>query len=458
MIARILFATGIGYALIGIDASAVVVVLHRLGTDLNADLDAMHWIVSIPHLAIAGLTLPMGALADKIGPRKVFVAGLVLLGISYLVCALSTSVEMLSVGRIGQGIGDAAVVASALAYFAVAYGDKPGRPMAVAWWTAIGAIIAGFSSGMAGVLAIASWRWVFGICIPIVILCLILVIGLPHVESPNTPRRQSFGWQATGVIAIVGLVGFLIEADQNVEPHALVLGVIGLIFGVVSVWQLRRDRNAHDVRHLLRTPGYRTGFSVVALTNMMIYALPVTLALYLSGSLGWNALTVGYALLPLGLTSALVRFGCGPLMNRIGIKAMMVVGCMLAAGSFALLAVVHGRPPYDPWILVVVIGCGLAASVMVPSSAACLVQSTPDDMQGRGNGISGAGREAAVAVGIAVFSLFVDFANSPGPAFLQVGIAGALLSLIVGVYALRANSTAGFHATGLAASGQPVEA
>lgn len=437
-VTRILTAAGIGYALCWLDLNALIVALVPMAQDLHADADQLHWIIQSPYLVVAALLIPIGGIADRVGARRVFIIGLASYGVASLLAGLSPNVGMLVVGRIAQGFGAAMLIGSAVAYLAVAYGDHPGRAPAIATWTAVVAFVGGFGSALGGMLATIDWRWIFLGSGVLSVVGLILLIGLPRtLATPGSHQRQDIWWQVLASTAAVLIVACLTESGPGIDAPALVMGVLGLVFVVAAVVRIARARSTGQERSLLTTPGYRTGLAVAVTVNLVIYALPVTISLYLAGSLRMSPLVIGFALLPIWVTNAALRLVVGRLMRTFGSRLMIVLGMGTGAASFAILAIVAGQPVYSPPVLVVLVGCGVAIAFAIPASVAVVVDAIPDELQGRGNGILNSARQAALAVGIATCSLFVDMAGTTGAAFLPIGVGGAAILVLVTAYALR---------------------
>ncbi len=437
-VTRILTAAGIGYALCWLDLNALVVALVPMAEDLHADVDQIHWIIQSPYLVVAALLIPIGGVTDRVGARRVFITGLVAYGTASLLAGLSPNVEMLVVGRIAQGVGAAMLIGSAVAYLAVAYGDHPGRAPAIAMWTAVVAFVGGFGTALGGILATIDWRWIFLGSMALSVVGLVLLIGLPPtLATPGSHQRQDIWWQVQASAAAVLIVACLTESGPRIDVPAIAMGLLGLALLAAAGVRISRAGTTQHERSLLTTPGYRTGLAVAVTVNLVIYALPVTIALYLAGSLRWSPLVIGFALLPIWVTNAALRLVVGRLMRTFGSRLMIVLGMGAGAASFAILAIVAGQPVYSPPVLLVLVGCGVAISFAIPASVAVVVDAIPNELQGRGNGILNSARQAALAVGIATCSLFVDLAGTTGEAFLPIGVGGAVILVLVTAYALR---------------------
>ena len=447
---RILFATGIGFSLVGIDASAVTVAVNPIASGFGAGLDGVHWMLVSAVMVIAALTIPFGVLADRKSPRSVFLFGLVAFPGASLVSAVSVNVPMLVGSRALQGVGAAALISSSVAYLAVAYGDTPGRAPVVAAWTALGVIVASLGTALGGLLAALDWRLVFLPSVPLALLAFLLIQGTPRIKPIPTPDapRPDYVWQVLGAISLVGIVGGVIEGIGTESiPAAMGMICVGVVAFAAVVWRIARHRQLESVRTLLCTHGYRTGFVANTYASFVIAALPASVSVYLASTLGWSIQTVGLALLPIGLTSALMRTVSGRLMSKFGPQRLIVTGACLTAVAFGLLGASSGTPSYQPLILAVLIGSGFGSAFMVPAATAVMVQATPDRMQGTGSGVLNATRQATLALGIATFGAFADVIGSVGEAFLYIGLVGCLASAATAVYISRAGSLEGATGT-----------
>ncbi|HYZ60934.1 MAG TPA: MFS transporter, partial [Acetobacteraceae bacterium] len=217
-------ATSFGFLLVQLDVSIVNVALAAMGGGLQAGVAGLQWIVDAYALTFAAFLLLAGSLGDRIGPKKVFLAGFGFFLAASLGCGLAPTVGVLVTSRIVQGFGAALMVPSSLALLNHACaGDAGLRHRAVGWWTAAGSVGLALGPVLGGVLAGAlGWRSIFLVNLPVGAIGVTLTLrSVPEAEGGG----GHFDWtgQALAIVALFGLVGAAIgEGSQGwVSPVVL---------------------------------------------------------------------------------------------------------------------------------------------------------------------------------------------------------------------------------------------
>src|ERR1700685_1242478 len=180
-----LAAMSLGYGVVQLDVTIVNTALGSIGGALGGGTAALQWIVSTYTIALAALILTAGALGDRIGARRVFMAGFALFTAAPLACSLARTLSALIAARAVQGAGAALLVPNSLALLNHAYPDERGRGRAVAIWAAGAslALTAGPLSGGA-LIALAGWRSIFLVNLPISITCMWRCWGYTSESTP----------------------------------------------------------------------------------------------------------------------------------------------------------------------------------------------------------------------------------------------------------------------------------
>lgn len=174
--------------MIAVDFSILNVALPVVGEGLGFPLSRLQWIATSFALAAAGFTLLFGRVADLVGRKRLFLAGMAVLGVSSLLGGLATSPEVLLVARVLQGLATAAVTPAGLALLTTAFKEGPLRERALGLNGAL--MSAGFTAGaiLGGLLTdLLSWRWAFFVNVPVAALVLVLA---PSVITDSRPDRR----------------------------------------------------------------------------------------------------------------------------------------------------------------------------------------------------------------------------------------------------------------------------
>src|SRR4051794_39232383 len=199
-----LIACVLGSAVVFVDGTVVNVALPAIRDDLDTGLAAQQWIVEAYLLTLGSLLLVGGSLGDRLGRRKVFMAGLAGFGATSALCAIAPSAELLVAFRAIQGVAGALLVPSSLALITSTFGPDE-RGAAIGTWTAWTGIL--FVAGpLAGgtVIQFASWRWIFAINVPLVLATLVLARRVP--ESRDGAMEGRIGYLGAG-LASLGVEG-----------------------------------------------------------------------------------------------------------------------------------------------------------------------------------------------------------------------------------------------------------
>jgi EmrB/QacA subfamily drug resistance transporter len=418
----VLAATIVGSAMAFIDGSVVTIALPRIGRDLGADFQTLQWVVNGYTLMLGALLLVGGGLGDRIGRRRVYLAGLILFALASLACAAAPTAGVLVAGRVVQGIGAAALVPQGLAIIAAAF-PKAVRGKAIGTWAAASAVTTSLGPPVGGFLIDSlSWRAAFWINIPLAVAALWLT--LRHVpESRDKGEEGRVDW-AGSVLAVAALGALALGLTQLSEPEAgmlmpvslLVAGLVGI--GLFAAWE-RRAENPIMPPQLLRVPT----FAIANLVTLLLYGsfsgALFLLPFDLIGRRGLSAGAVGLTLLPLGLVIGLLSRRMGAVADKRGPRPFLVAGSLLVGAGCAILAL--GLENY--WLgtlLPILVAAFGMASVVSPLTTA-VMNSIDDAQSGIASGVNNAasrlaGLFAVAALGAVAGYLFARI-GGPGAVF-----------------------------------------
>jgi EmrB/QacA subfamily drug resistance transporter len=419
-----------------VDLWAVNIAFPALQRDFApATLPDVAWILNVYTILLAALLIPAGRLADNIGRRTLFLAGLALFGISSLGCAIAPTLSALLVCRALQAVGAAVLLPTSLSLALPVFAQHE-RGTAVGIWAAVGAFAALIGPIMGGLLVESSWRWIFLINVPVVLVGLVVgAIVLPHDEASQRQRVDSLG--TVLVLAAMGLVcAALTEAPEwRPEITLLVLGA-GLILVVVSVFHVFRHPSPVVPPRLFRVrvfsvstvglAGYYVGFGAMLLGTSLL------MTEYWSFSVLQAAL--GFA--P-GLTIAGV---CAPLSGRIvqrfGARATLISGAALfgVAAAWRLVATTE-TPAYWNVVLPTVLLWGMANALIQPTLFRAADAVPPADVAA-GSGVLAMARQLGSSLGVAllVVALGSSLTNSSFNHVWLLAVASGVFTGLVGLW------------------------
>jgi EmrB/QacA subfamily drug resistance transporter len=395
-------------AMLLLDVTVVYVALPAIQKDLAAGFTELQWVIDAYTVTLAATLLAAGTLADRLGRRTVFVAGLVVFTVFSALCGLAGSALLLDISRGMQGIGAAAMFSASLALLANEF-QGPERGIAFGVWGAITGIALAIGP-LAGGLVVdgLSWRWIFLVNLPIGLLLLAMTLHSVPESKDERPRKLDLAGMATFGLACLVLVAALIRGNEAGWGSPPILGALAAAALLFAVFAAVESRTADPMLPLewFRIPAF-TGTALVALAqSVAIYPLLLFLAIYFQNGLGFSATGTGLRLMPITMMIFLVAPLAGRLTGRVPLRNLLSTGLLLLGVS---MLVMHGVTPGE-WtsLLPGMLLGGLAIGMISPSLAAAMVSVLPVEQSGRSSGINNTFRQVGIAVGIAGLGALFD--------------------------------------------------
>lgn len=405
-----------GVFMLLLDITIVNVALPDIQTDLAASLSDLQWVIDAYALSLAALLLTAGSLADLYGRRLVFVVGLLLFTAGSVACGLAQDVFFLSIARAFQGIGGAAMFATALALLASAFSGRD-RGVAFGAFGATTGVAVAVGPVLGGVLTSGlSWRWIFFVNIPI---CLVaLAIALLRVKESHDPSAGAPDW--AGFLSFSGALGLLVyglirsgEEGWGDDVVLACLGGAGFLFAVFLLVQWGAKHPMFDLS-LLRKPTFNGGLIAAFGVSASIFSLLAYLVLYIQGVLGFSAVQSGFRLVLLSAMAFVFAALAGRLTEKVPTKLLIGPGFLVLGVGLYLL---HGIPTSadpDSWhhLIPGLLVCGVAIGLINPPLASTAVGVVAPQKAGMASGANSTFRQVGIATGIATLGSL--FANQVG--------------------------------------------
>jgi MFS family permease len=330
-----------------VDFSIVNIALPDIRQALGFSPSGLAWVVSAYALTFGGFLLLGGRLADLLGRRRLFVAGLVLFGLASLVGGLAQSSEVLVVMRAIQGGGAALIAPALLSLITTLYPEGPERDRAVGWFTAASA--SGFGLGVlaGGVLTSAlGWRAIFLMNVPLIAVAIPVAYLLLREPGRLAPPRRGYD-VAGAVLGVAGLTMVSYGLTVAPRPGLLGRGVAFVAAGAVLLGVLllveRKARDPLLPLGLFRLPNLAAALGVGALGAGVLGTATLLLSLYLQEVRELSALWAGVFFLPFGVAIAVAAQAAPWLTARLGLRgALATAALLMAAGAGALSVVAAG--------------------------------------------------------------------------------------------------------------------
>jgi EmrB/QacA subfamily drug resistance transporter len=396
--------------MIMLDNTVVTVALRAIQKDLNTNLSQLEWIVNAYSLTFAVFLITAGKLADFLGRRRIFLAGLVLFTLASLWCALSPSGGVLIAARAVQGCGAALMLPATLSVITALFPVRQ-RGMALGIWAAISGAALAIGPLVGGALVEgASWPWIFYINIPIgTIGILMTLFVVPESRDTSEEQRLDLGGLLISGQAIFLLTFALIEANRyGWSAGLIVLCFVGAAeFSVAFVlFELRQRLPMIDLS-LFRNPTFTGANAVGFLMFMSLFGLMFYMSLYLQTVILYSALKTGVTFISATVAIMLMAPISGKLSDRVGSRWLIALGMTTwGVALFMLSSVIAITTQFwdmFPWF--VLAGCGFGL-VLPPATAAALA-AVPIDKAGVGAGVLQALRQMGGALGVAISGAIV---------------------------------------------------
>jgi EmrB/QacA subfamily drug resistance transporter len=368
-------------------------------------------------LFLAALLLAGGALGDRFGQRRVFMAGVALFTVAAAGCAMASGIGQLIAARALQGVGAALLVPGSLALISVSF-PQAQRGQAIGTWSAFSGIAAAVGPVVGGFLVDHySWTWAFLINLPLGAILLVLCAAkVPDVRTTESQRAGLDLWGAAlATVGLAGVVFAFIEAPALGWSSPAVLGaaLAGMLGLVLFVLVEARSRSPMLPLSLLRI----RNFAGANLLTLLLYAA-------LGGGLyffplnliqvqGYGATAAGAALLPFILIMFVLSRWAGKLVDRVGPRLPLVSGPLIAAAGFALFAVPAVGGAYWATFLPAVTVLGFGMAVTVAPLTTTVMNSVGPDLAGLASGINNAVSRAGALLALAVFGAVMSAAFEP---------------------------------------------
>jgi EmrB/QacA subfamily drug resistance transporter len=400
-----LIAVSVATFMLLLDITVVNVALPSIRDDLGASFTDLQWVVDAYALTLAALVLTAGSLADRLGRRRLFAAGLGIFSAASLLCALAPDPTFLNVARAVQGVGGAVMFAVSLALIAQEFTAGRERGMAMGLYGATIGVAVAAGPLVGGALTDSlGWESIFYLNVPIGLIA--IAITYLKVRESRDPNATRVDW--AGVVTFSGallmLVLALVRGNDEGWGSALIVALFAGSAVLLGAFLAIERRVAEPMLPLglFRRRAF-TGVQLAAFAvSGSLFALFLYLTLYLQNYLGLSPLEAGLRYLPITVASFLAAPIAGALLSRVPARLMMSTG--LAVGGLGLL-LMSGIGAADDWTTLLggFLVAGAGVGLLNPVIADVAVSVVPKAQSGMAAGINDTFRQVGVAVGIAVW-------------------------------------------------------
>jgi MFS transporter, DHA2 family, methylenomycin A resistance protein len=436
-----LAAMSLGYVVVQLDVTIVNVAINSIGASFGGSLADLQWIVNAYTITFAAFILTAGALGDRLGAKRIFVAGFAIFVLASLACALAPALWVLILARLAQGVGAAILVPNSLALLNHAYPNEHERHWAVGIWAAgasfsltAGPLVGG------GLIALVGWRSIFLINLPIGLAGLWLTARYADETPRAATRTLDIPGQIVAVLALGCLAAATIEGGQRGWSDTWVLAGYAAFVALAALFVATELRSEGPMLPLalFRKPV----FSAMSLTGLLInvgcYGLIFVFSLYFQRLDHWSPLSTGLAFAPMMVAVLVTNLLAARVVGAIGARRTIAIGLAAAAASCAGLLWTGPGTSYAA-LGAQLVGLGAGLGLLVPPLTSTLLGSVAKQYSGIASGVLNAMRQTGSMLGVALFgSLLGGSAGFIGGLRLALLIAAglalcALLAVLIGV-------------------------
>jgi EmrB/QacA subfamily drug resistance transporter len=414
-----------------LDIAIVNVALPSIQADLHFSRENLQWVISAYALFFGGFLLLGGRLGDRLGRRRMFMVGLALFTVASLCAGLSWSEASLIVARCAQGLGAAMLSPAALAIITATFAEGRDRNIALGVWGATGGFGAAAGVLLGGILTeLLSWQWIFFVNVPVGAVALVLT---PFwVDESRDLRTKTF--DAVGAVLITSGLVVLVYGITQANTWGwgsartwLVFAGSAVLQGLFLLWERGREEplvpmSIFRVKTVLGAN--ITGF----ILGTILFAMFLLLTLYMQQVLGMSPLRTGLGYLAVAGTAILWANVAALLVNRVGVKPILMVGMALMGVGLVFFTQISADGSYwsDLFPGFLIIGLGMPF-VFVPVTIAA-VAGVSHDEAGLASGLINTSQQIGGALGIAVLAAVANHVTTSqtadGTAAAQAAVDG----------------------------------
>ena len=395
-----------GLLLVTMDMTILLIALPDLIAELQSTATEQLWIVDVYSLILAGLLIPMSALADRIGRRKTLLIGFALFGLMSLLVLFATNSATVIALRAILGVSGAMIMPTTLSIVRSVFQDPEERTRALAIWSifaGLGAIVGPLVGG--GLLEFFSWHAAFLVNVPVAVLVVAAgMLLLPELKDPNPPRWDTLAvvLSIAGMVALVfGIKELAHQGVGHATPWLMLVGGTALM-GLFILRYLRSSEPLLDVRLFTRAP-FSAGVIVALTTMLAMGGVMLLITQWLQVVAGYTPILAGAALLPFTIGSLIGSPIAPELARCISARAVVTGGLVMSAAGMLLLGVMGTLGELTSyWQFITpmaMVGAGLGSLAI---ASAIIMGSTPTDKAGNAAAIEESSYELGNVLGVAI--------------------------------------------------------
>jgi EmrB/QacA subfamily drug resistance transporter len=405
----ILAVCSLSLFLIGLDTTVVTIALPSIGRDFGVGVPALQWTVGAYTLVMASLLMLAGSAADRLGRKRVFVAGLTVFSLGSLLCAAAPSVELLVAFRVLQAAGGAMVNPVAMAIITTAFTDPRQRAQAVGVRGAVFGVSMALGPIVGGALSSTfGWRSIFWINLPPGLVAVLFAVRLVPETRASAARRIDPVGQLLVFVLLTTLTYAIIQAPAQGWSAPVILGALaaagGALLGLLG-YEPRRPQPLIDLRFFRSIP-----FASAIVTSIIAFAafggFLFLSTLYLQDARGLSPVQAGLAIVPMAGMVAVVSPVSGRIVGRRGPRVPLVVAGLCGATACLMLTAI-GPDTSLAWLLGAYVVFGVGVGFVNAPITNTAVSGMPHDQAGVASALATSSRNVGQTLGVALVGALV---------------------------------------------------
>jgi EmrB/QacA subfamily drug resistance transporter len=404
--------------------------LPVIRADLGSTVNQLSWFMNAYTLAFATFMLPAATLGDRLGRRRVMIAGLTVFTLASIASALSTTSEALIAARAVQGFGAAAIMPLSLTLLASSVSEKM-RPAAIGIWGGVSGLGVALGPVIGGaVVEGVSWQAIFWLNVPVALVALPLLLVAVRESTGHWQRLDVVGTALLGGAVFLGIWGIVHGNDDGwTSANVLVPLVVGALLVPAYVARARGRSYAVLPLRLFASRGFSVA-NVIGLTfTIGMFGTVFLLSQYLQVVQGYSPLEAGVRTLPWTAAPMVVAPIAGAIAGRTGLRALLLVGLGLQTGSLVWFAWLAENGSAYSSFLVPLAMAGVGMGLTFAPSATAVLDGLPDGDFAMASSANSTVREFGVALGIALLTaVFLGQGGQIAPDGYDGAIGPALLT------------------------------
>ncbi|MPZ82999.1 MAG: DHA2 family efflux MFS transporter permease subunit [Actinophytocola sp.] len=398
-----------------LDTTIVTIAIPTMVRGLHTDLNSVVWVISIYLLVYAVPMLFTSRLGDRFGPKRVFLAGMVVFTAASLWCGLSGTAEMLIAARAVQGLGAALMTPQTLAFITHLFPPAKRGP-AMGMWGGVAGLATITGPLLGGVLVDSlGWEWIFFVNVPVGVVGIVLTVLL----VPDWQPKRLHSFDILGIVLSVAGLCLLVFGIQNGQQYGW-----GAVFGDISifeiiaggavlltafvVWQRHNRKEPLVPLRVFNNRNFSTGTVTATAIGFAMTGMFIPLVVYTQNVLGLSPTEAGLLTAPMSLLSGIIAPFIGRMSDRVNAKYLVMIGFLALAAGLGMI-VLEAGPDTDPWALIpALLMTGIGTGFVFAPMSNIAMRSVEPALAGTASGIFNTSRQVGGVLGSAAIGVLLQ--------------------------------------------------